>query len=121
MAKVYFAPNKAIKYVGSKSKEFTSSLARPKPVLKKGDIVIVDKKTCFNLVTKGFKEFVEVEDIEFVKSDVKTLAEIKSLTEKLVAFEAENNSLFAKNVELGKELEEMKNYYITLPKLDKDK
>jgi len=107
MAKVHFAPSRAIKYVGSKAKEFTASLARPKPTLKKGDIVIVDKRTAFNLVTKGFGEFVEVEDIEFVKSDVRAADELVTLKEKLLASQNENNTLFAKNVELMKKLNEL--------------
>jgi len=69
MAKVYYEPYKAIKYVGTKAKVFNTSLARPKPTLKKGDIVIVDKVTAFNLVNKGFGEFVSVDAIEFVKAD----------------------------------------------------
>jgi len=105
MAKVHFSPQAAIKYVGYKSKEFTASLARPKPTLKKGDIVIVDKRTSFNLVNKGFGEFVVVEDIEFVKADVKIVDEIATLKEKLEAFEKHNNELFAKNVELIKQLQ----------------
>jgi len=92
MAKVHFAPNSAIKYVGAKSKEFVTSLARPKPRLKKGDIVIVDKKTAFNLVTKGFGDFENVEAIEFVKNDVATSNEITLLK--------------AENEELKKELAE---------------
>lgn len=70
MAKVHFAPYSAIKYVGSKAKDFNTSLARPKPTLKKGDIVIVEKKDAFNLVSKGFGEFVTVDAIEFKKADV---------------------------------------------------
>ena len=108
MAKVHFEPNSAIKYVGPKSKEFASSLARPKPMLKKGDIVIVDKRTAFNLVTKGFGNFVEVKDVEFVKADVKLIEELNSLKEKSAAFEKENNSLFAQKVELTKQLTQLK-------------
>jgi len=110
MAKVHFAPNSAIKYIGSKHKEFTSSLDRPKPMLKKGDIVIVDKRTSFNLVTKGFGEFIVVEDIEFVKADTKAVKELEDLKEQLAAFKNENNNLFSKNVELTK-------YISALPKL----
>jgi hypothetical protein len=70
MAKVYFAPFSAIKYIGAKAKVFNTYLASPKPTLKKGDILIVDKVTAFNLVKKGFGEFVDVADIEFSKADV---------------------------------------------------
>jgi len=105
MAKVYFAPSCAIKYVGSKAKVFNTSLARPKPTLKKGDIVIVDKKTAFNLTKKGFGEFEEVEEISFVKSDTQTQVTIDKLKAELEAYKAENNSLFAKLVEATKEKE----------------
>jgi len=108
MAKVHFAPNTAIKYVGSKSKEFSTSLARPKPMLKKGDIIIVDKRSAFNLVNKGFGEFVEVETIEFVKADTQTVEEIAQLKEKLSAFESQNNELFATNVALSLEMDSLK-------------
>jgi len=69
MAKVYYEPYRAIKYVGAKAKVLNTSLARPKPTLKKGDIVIVDKVSAFNLVNKGFGDFVYEEEIEFVKAD----------------------------------------------------
>ena len=85
MAKVHFAPFNAIKYVGSKAQVFHTSLARPKPTLKKGDIIIVDKVTAFNLVNKGFGEFVKVEEIEFATA--KRLEELelenKTLKEEL--------------------------------------
>ena len=83
MAKVYYEPYKAIKYVGTKAKVFNTSLARPKPTLKKGDIVIVDKVTAFNLVNKGFGDFVYEEKIEFIKAD-------KEISEKLELLEKEN-------------------------------
>ena len=108
MAKVYYEPYKAIKYVGTKAKVLNTSLARPKPILKKGDIVIVDHVTAFNLVNKGFGDFVYVDIIEFVKSDVRAADELVSIKEKLVAFENENNELFAKNVELTKQLTQVK-------------
>ena len=96
MAKVHFAPSCAIKYVGSKAKVFNTSVARPKPVLKKGDIVIVDKKTAFNLTTKGFGEFVMVEKINFNKADVASEEKLQSLLDELEAYKNENNSLFAR-------------------------
>jgi hypothetical protein len=83
MATVHFAPYSAIKYIGSKAKVFHTSLARPKPKLKKGDIVIVDKKTAFNLVHKGFGEFELVEEISFVKADTQSAARIKELEDQL--------------------------------------
>ena len=104
MAKVYYEPYKAIKYVGTKAKVFNTSLARPKPKLVKGDIVVVDKVTAFNLVNKGFGDFVYEEKIEFVKADKELLQKLEKLQEKLLAFENENNELFAKNVELSKQL-----------------
>lgn len=64
MAKVLFAPFYAVKYIGSETKEFTSSLARPRPSISTGDIVIVDKRTAFNLVEKGFGDFEMVSNIE---------------------------------------------------------
>ena len=103
MAKVHFAPNVAIEYIGSKHKEFHTSLARPKPKLVKGDIVIVDKRTAFNLVHKGFEEFVYVEDIEF-KKDSKSAADLKK---ELIAYKEHNNKLFAQNVALIKELDSL--------------
>jgi len=124
MAKVHFAPNSAIKYVGSKAKVFDTSLARPKPTIKKGDIIIVDKRTAFNLTHKGFGDFKEVDSIEFVKSDVHTAETISKLkeelgvalkslasdedSEELKAYKTQNNELFAKNVELTKELTALK-------------
>lgn len=98
MAKVHFAPYSAVKYVGSKAKELSTSLARPKPVLKKGDIVIVEKKDAFNLVTKGYGDFVFVDEIEFKKGDTETAAMI-------VALEAGQKSLQEHNEKLAQELE----------------
>ncbi len=77
MATVHFKPYSAVKYVGSKSKEHLTSLARPKPVLKKGDILIVDKRQAANMTTKGFGEFIAVDDISFVKADVATAQDLK--------------------------------------------
>ena len=124
MARVLFEPNCAVKYVGAKAKVFDTSIARPKPTIKKGDIIIVDKRTAFNLTQKGFGDFKAVENIEFVKSDVNTAETISKLkeelgvaltllaedgdSEELQAYKTQNNELFAKNVELTKELEALK-------------
>ena len=97
MAKVHFAPYSAVKYVGSKAKELSTSLARPKPILKKGDIVIVEKKDAFNLVTKGYGDFVFVDVIEFKKGDVATSAMLDAL-------EAGQKSLQEHNAKLSEEL-----------------
>ena len=104
MAKVHFAPYRAIKYTGAKAKEFSGSLARPRPILKKGDIVIVDKKTAFNLTRKGFDNFVEVKDIEFVKADINNIP----LVEKLEAFEKHNNELLSNLVDAKAEIVKLK-------------
>lgn len=98
MAKVHFAPHSAIKYLGSKTKVFHTSLARPKPKLVKGDIVIVDKKTAFNLVRKGFEEFAYVESIEFFKKDSIDAKSASKVIEELEAYKAENISLFSRLV-----------------------
>jgi hypothetical protein len=99
MAKVHFAPSVAIKYVGKKAKEFHHSLARPRPVLKQGDIVIVDKRTGFNLVHKGFGDFKDVLEIGFVKADA-------ALNEELEYLKEENEDLTNKVAELELLLEE---------------
>ena len=70
MAKLYFAPSSAVKYVGKEPKEFAYSTVRPKPILENGDIVVVDKKTAHTLVTKGFGDFEEVESIRLANSKV---------------------------------------------------
>lgn len=98
MAKVHFAPYSAVKYVGSKAKELSTSLARPKPILKKGDIVVVEKKDAFNLVTKGYGDFVFVDAIEFKKGDTETVAMMDAL-------EAGQKSLQEHNEKLAHELE----------------
>ena len=79
MAKVYYEPYKAIKYIGIKAKVFNTSLARPKPKLVKGDIVIVDKVSAFNLINKGFGDFIYEDKIEFVKADKEFLQKISLL------------------------------------------
>lgn len=113
MAKVYFAPNRAIKYIGSRVKEFHISLARPKPKLKKGDIVIVDKKTAFNLVHKGFDEFETADSIEFVKADTKN-------AEALTELDNQNRELININDKLNRELEALNNEIISLKNLQED-
>lgn len=111
MARVYFGPNAAIKYVGAKPKEFTHSLARPKPVLKKGDIVIVNKRTAFNQVKKGFGNFTEVDEISFVKADKDTASKLQELEEKLAdSIDLEKHTeVLKENQELIKENESLKN------------
>jgi hypothetical protein len=108
MAKVHFAPFSAIKYIGSKAKVFNTSLARPKPTLKRGDIVIVDKKTAFNLVHKGFGEFADVTEIEFVKGDAQAAQDMEAMAEKCKAFEDENNSLFSRLADATGEITKLK-------------
>lgn len=114
MATVYFGPYNAIKYVGTKAKEFTPSLARPKPILKKGDIVIVDKTTAFNLVNKGFGDYVKVDAIEFVKSDTQNFEQLEKLKAKVETTEAQNIDLFARNANLTTELDATKNELLEL-------
>jgi hypothetical protein len=77
MKKVHFSPLSAIRYVGDEPKEFSASLARPKPVLEYGDIVILDKRTAYNLV-KGFGQYESVETIEIHDAD-ELLYEIEHL------------------------------------------
>lgn len=108
MAKVYFAPNCAIKYVGAKSKEFNTSLARPKPILKKGDIIIVDKRSAFNLTQKGFGEFDMVESIEFVKSDIDNAKKTDDTQAHADALSSENEVLRKSNEAFMLEIEVLK-------------
>lgn len=104
MAKVHFAPYSAIKYIGSKAKDFNTSLARPKPTLKKGDIVIVEKKDAFNLVSKGFGEFVAVDDIEFTKKDSENADAINELENEIIRLTDDNARLESQNAALLLEL-----------------
>ena len=87
MAKVHFAPFGAVKYVGAKNIELATSIARPKPILRRGDIVIVDKRTAFNMTVKGFGNYEAVEDISFVKADSETSDKIESLETTIVGLE----------------------------------
>ena len=107
MAKVHFAPQCAIKYIGSKAKVFNTSIARPKPLLKKGDIIIVDKKTASNLVTKGFGEFKNVEEISFTKGEQANDEAIQNVKDELDAYINENNSLFARLLEADAKISEL--------------
>lgn len=79
MAKVHYAPYEAVKYVGKKAKEFKHSTARPRPTLKRGDFAIVDRRTAFTLVEKGFGEFERAQEIAFVKADQKANDRIEEL------------------------------------------
>lgn len=100
MAKVFFGPYAAIKYVGAKSKELAVSVARPKPKLKKGDIVILDKRSAFNLTKKGFGEFEEVKDISFVKADTETVKKISELEALVLELQEANAKLVEENESL---------------------
>jgi len=104
MAKVFFAPMCAIRYVGAKSREFTHSLARPKPTIKKGDILIVDKTTAFNLTVKGYGEYESVDTIEFVKGDAHTAETIKELEAINANLSQEATVLMIENEKLKAEL-----------------
>lgn len=111
MATVYFAPNAAVRYVGKKHKELATSLARPKPILKQGDIVVLDKRSAFNMTTKGFGDFVAVESISFTKKDKLTEEELKALQEEIsqlreevLVLQEERKSLQDKNMELAQKL-----------------
>lgn len=112
MATVHFAPNVAVKFVGNKPKEFAYSLARPKPILKSGDIVIVDEKTAFALLKRGFGEFKKVDEISFIKKDVESQGYLNQAVEERDAFAFQNNELFSKNVELIKEINTLKKSHL---------
>jgi hypothetical protein len=99
MAKVHFLPYCAVKYVGSNLKELAVSTARPKPILKKGDLVIVDKRMGFNLVKKGFDQFEPVKDISFVKADKEAFIKIENL-ETLVLKLEEKSKEDSKNTDI---------------------
>ena len=76
--KLYYAPAVAVEYIGADGKDFAASLARPKPMLNCGDIVITDNRTAYNLINKGFGQYKSVESIEIPDMD-KLLAENKHL------------------------------------------
>lgn len=120
MAAVHFAPYAAVKYTGTKATEFSISTARPKPTLKRGDIMIVDKRTAFNLTHKGFGNYEEVEEIKFIKADVQRKQELKAVTEKFEAVTAENHALFEKNVALVEELTALKGSMAAEKSMQKD-
>lgn len=108
MARVHFAPNCAVKYMGAKAKDFNTSLARPKPRLVKGDIVIVDKKTAFNLVQKGFGEFESVDKIAFNKAESAEHVAIEELKAEMQVVREEIQELIEENsrmLEINEKLE----------------
>jgi len=82
MATLHFNPYKAVRYIGKATKVLETSIARPKPVIKKGDILIVDKKTAHNFVKRGFGQFEDVENITLDK-DIKYKKEIEKLKQEL--------------------------------------
>jgi len=90
MAKVHYAPYEAVKYVGNKAKEFQHSTARPRPTLKKGDFAIVDRRTAFTLVEKGFGEFERADEIAFVKADQKANEKIEELQARISELESDD-------------------------------
>lgn len=100
MAKVYFGPYRAVKYTGKKHKELSTSMARPKPVLKRGDIVILEKRSAFNKVNKGFEEFEYVDEIEFVKAD-------KEAANMITELERRNDELASENAALSEMVESL--------------
>jgi hypothetical protein len=108
MATVYFGPFKAVKYVGKKTKPFSTSLARPKPTLRRGDIVILEKRAAFNLVKKGFEEFEYVESIEFVKADRETAKTLNAMSLEIETLKAALERSEAERTELVAQLEREK-------------
>lgn len=108
MATVYFKPSAAVRYMGRKQKEFPLSLARPRPKLRLGDIVIVDRATAYKLTKKGFGEFEQVESIDFVKKEAEEYLHTLEMEAKVEALTEENERLAAQNEELTKALNAMK-------------
>lgn len=104
MAKVYFGPYKAVKYVGQKKKTLHVSLARPKPELMRGDIVIVDKMQAFNLTQKGHGDFLEIDSIEFVKAETEASVRMNQIEAENDVLQAENEALHSANEQLKAEL-----------------
>ncbi len=120
MATVHFKPSSAIKYVGRKDKEFNYSLARPFPILSRGDIVITDEITAYNLVNNKFSNFVAVDEIYFTRKDSDEYKylhenlkehkeELENQREETAKLENENKILAQKLAELEKEKEAWQN------------
>ncbi len=94
MSKIYFKPYAAIRYIGEKEQEFTRSLARPKPIVKKGDVCIVTVKDGYNLC-RMLPTLWEKIDCDFLVVDGTYELEerVKELEEKLLELESENEEL----------------------------
>jgi len=105
MAKVHFAPNCIVKYIGENPKEFTHSLARPRPILSKGDLVVVDKRTCFNLTVKGFGEFEEIKELSILDENIDTFEAFEQQKEELEKLRGEVKTLEELNISLLESLE----------------
>lgn len=114
--KIFFLPNVAIEYIGDKEQEFSRSLARPKPIVKKGDVVIMDKVNAYNIV-KMFPTLwkkVEGECVEVANDEELKLA-VEELEERVEELESENEELAEVVAKIDLEEQESEEDEATLP------
>lgn len=87
MAKIYLGNLSAIEYLGEVEKEFTRSPFTPKPIVKQGDIIILEKIHAYNLSRllpnewkMWDKNYIEVrEDEELLEIIAEYDSEVKEL------------------------------------------
>ena len=95
MANIYLGNLGAIEYLGEVEKEFTRSPFTPKPIVKQGDIIILEKIHAYNLSRSlpnewkmWDKNYIEVrEDEELLEIIAECASEVKELEAVVAAFD----------------------------------
>lgn len=99
MAKIYLGNLSAIEYLGEVEKEFTRAPFTPKPIVKQGDIVVLEKIHAYNISKllptewkMWDKNFIEVrEDEELLEIINEYDSHVKELEVVVAAFDLKEN------------------------------
>lgn len=104
--KIYLGALSAIEYLGDKEKEFTRSPFSPKPVVKKGDIIILEKIHGYNISKLLPSEWKLLEDklIE-VHNDTTLIEKIAELESYVVELEEVVSNIDLKDIGDSEKLE----------------
>lgn len=104
MPKIFLGNLSAIRYLGNEQKEFNRSPFTPKPVVKNGDIIILEKihahnlskllPTEFEMINENFLEFKEEDEL------LEIIAEFEAEVKELEAVVAEHDLKLSSNEEL---------------------
>ena len=108
--KIYLGGLSAIEYLGDKEKEFTRSPFSPKPIVKKGDIVVLEKIHAYNLSKLLPSEWKLIDDnLVNIDSDSTLIEKIAELESYVLELEEVVSNIDLKDINDEEKLEHILN------------